>query len=409
MSIAIVVLALILSLAAIVVGLKRPSFAKHVQAALWVGLGAACAAAFFGEGLDPKLLVGVSSLALMVGATSARLDGDSLADSGILSIALALPVLAFSEGAFLEPHLSFLVLAFAGLLAASLGAWTVVMSRRFASVLGATSIAGALVIGFARGAIGEGGYHLPLSSAGGPVYWEVPPMERLPDGIRLLATGPLPDWAPVVLLVLGILGLVAPALHQNPKARLGIAGLGALGAVVMAWVMATIRAGGTGPTEPYKEYARQILLNRQLPESVLEGAKFSAESQIVVDLAAVMPDLFLLTLAGAFFVLGGRGSATNAKGPEVQRAAVLFWGAWFVSVLFHMTLFGVPGIHSASEWTLLGNVLIGTSVALAIASTNAKISGAALKFGPVLVLVALILSAAGSWVFQTPFGLSLSL
>ena len=409
MSIAIVVLALILSVVAIVAGLKFPKFTKHVQAALWVGLGAACAAVFFGEALDPRLLVGVSSLALMVGATSARLDGDSLADSGILSIALALPVLAFSKGAFLEPHLGFLVLAFAGLLAASLGAWTVVMSRRFASILGATSIAGALVIGFARGAIGGGGYHLPLSSAGNPVYWEVPAMERLPDGIRLLATGPLPEWAPIVLLVLGVLGLIAPALHTHQKARLGIAGLGALGAVLMAWVMATIRAGGTGPAEPYQEYARQILLNRQLLESVLAGAKFSADNQIVVDLAAVMPDLILLTLAGAFFVIGGRGQIANAQGAEVQRAAVLFWGAWFVSVLFHMTLFGVPGIHSASEWTLLGNVLIGTSVALAVASTNAKISGAALKFGPVLVLVALILSASGSWVFQTPFGLSLSL
>jgi len=401
------------NLFALVVGVRFPGRVRQVAAFSWLALAAVGVAAFFTH-IDGLALAACVGMMALTGGVSVRPDPTGLVRSAGFSLALMIPLSIWGDASWVHDFHSILSVGVAGAIAASVIGWTSVLHGRALALAGIGGAAGAMTIGYARGAQVGTGYHLPLSDGSSAIHWELAPMERVPEGLRILATGPAPDWMLGSMFGVVLAGVLLALFWAKPRFRSLLAVVGAALGTVVVYGLSAIRAGssatslGLPPVEPYVETTRQLLMSRGLGESAMAQAQFRPTTSVIVDVHAMVPDFLLWSLAIACFLLTFKTDEAKADVGSFERAAAIGWAAWFLALIFQINLFGVPGIHSASEWVLLGCVLIGSGAAMA-AAHRGKIGQKARDFAPPIVVLVWVLSLAVSWVFRSPLGLSLTL
>lgn len=404
-------LAIAFNAIALVVGVRYPLKARQFAPFSWLVL-AGLGIAVFTTTIDGLALAACAGMMAFAGGIAVRSDATGVVRSAALALALMTPLGLWGDVVWLHTYHATLSVGIAGALAAAVVGWTNIVASRVLPLVGVGAAAGAMTIGYARGAQIGTGYHLPLRDGSSSIYWELTPMERLPEGLRILASGPVPDWMVGSMFALVSTGVLLAVLWVKPRARVLIAAAGAILGGTILYGLATIRVGsgqgGLPPAEPYMEVTRQLLLSRGLGESALSQAQFGATSGALIDVQSMIPELILWFVAPVCFLLALRTDDTKIDVATMERAAAVGWVAWFLTLVFQINLYGVPGIHSASEWTMLGCVLIGSGAALA-ASLKGQLGQRVRSFAPPLVVVVWLISLAVSWVFRAPLGLSLTL
>lgn len=399
-------IAVLASIYALVLGvssLKAPRFVGMIHAAGWVVLAAALTVSFLGYVSGPMVLAVCAALAVMVAGPLVNRHSSLL--PAWMGLSILVPTWLWSNGSWAEPGHETMLVAFACAVAASVVAWAN-LGQRAHGLIATGAAAGALAIGFSRNVVLSKGYHLPLADDRGAIFWKLAPSERLPEGIRLLATGPALEWMVGAMILTVVSGLVVFGAHSFQRVRMAAATVGAVSTGAVIFGLTGIRAGGLPPATAYQEYTQRLLLSRQATGA--NSASFDVVGQISVDTHAMVPELILWTAAMGFLVFSIRPKLTENKSSALEKAAVISWSAWFVALLVHTNITGTPGVHSASEWMLLGCVLAGTACAAA-AQISGRFGDLSARVGPALVAIMWLLGIAVSWVFRSPLGLSFAL
>lgn len=277
----------------------------------------------------------------------------------------------------------------------------------------AASVAGAIAIGLTRTPVGEG-LQIPLKGAEGPLFWELPSIERMPEGLRLLGTFAAPEWLVWVAASACLAALLAFVLGMRPKITVALAALGAVLSGAGFAAMRALNASSLPDTKPYVEFTRLTLQNRQIDPIVADNAGFVKATQVAVDHAALAPESMLWALgcvslaATAWFARQNAPDATRLARDLFVRGLTLVWLGWFLTVLFYSSSTGALGFFAAGEWVHLGLVLLTTAVVLLGWRQN-TVGKRILKFATPLVLAAWIFLGAVAWIFKSVLGISLVL
>ncbi len=397
------VVAVIYALALGATSVKMPKAIGMIHAAGWVVLAAALTVSFLGYASGPMVFAVCAALAAMVAGPLVNRESTLL--PAWMGMSILIPTWIWGNATWQESTHETVLIAMACALVASVTAWTN-LGQRAHGVIAAAAAAGAMAIGFSRNFVLASGYHLPLADERGPIFWTLAPQERLPEGIRLLATGPALEWMLGVMVLTLVSGLVVVGAHSYQRVRMAAAAIGALSAGAVVFGLTSIRAGGLPPVVAYQEYTQRLMLARQAGGA--STASFDVVGSISVDTHAMVPDLILWTLAAGLLLLSIRPRTVTFRASALEKAAVVSWTSWFLALLVHTNVFGTPGIHSASEWMLLGCVLAGTACAAAAQATG-RVGDLSVRFGPALVAIMWLLGLAVSWIFRSPLGLSFAL
>lgn len=287
---------------------------------------------------------------------------------------------------------------------------------RSAGIASVGAFSGALLLGVTRSPVGSG-FQVPLASESGPLFWELPSMEPLPEGVRIVATVAAPSWLlflGVGAAVLGVVSCVAMAAGKKKPAT--FAGLsGALLGVVALWAMGSFSASTLPDATPYVDYTRLILQKQRIDPIGAEAARFLSASDIHVDVAAMMPDLALWLLGTLLLLLSAGASYWDAKCylPASRdlaiRGVVFLWLGWFLSVFFHASYLGALGMHGAGEWVFLGLTLVSTASVMIGWRLKTRLGAIVSTWAPGIIVGLWILLAALAWVFQALPGVSVTL
>lgn len=391
--------------------------AAIAHAVAWMGLVAAFGAIQNGLWMSSAALVTVCVLAPF--AAMPAWSSKVFREQSVWAIpALVLPLgMLASSAPIVDGYFVTLVAAFAASLSAGLAlfaAASVAANSRALGLLAAAGSVGAVLIGFVRSPIGAG-WKVPLAANGAPLWWELPSAERLPEGVRLLATISAPDWLTYVLFAVAGLGAVAFALpgRQEKTARL-VAAVGALTAAGTWLAMRGFSASAAPDAQPYKDFTRSLLQTRQADPIVADLAGFGADQGIGVDLAAMAPELALVALGvtalGVTFALRGRNAQDLRLARDLcVRAVGLLWLGWFLAVLLHSSAVGALGIFGAGEWIHVGLTLLATCLLFVGWRTAERPGRMVWTVFAALYVPAWVVLLAVSWGFHALLGLSFSI
>lgn len=437
MSDALLYAATLLGLMGIVVSRVGPErLSKIVPGVGWLGLVAGFGLLAAGQVTDLRAAVGTALFAGLAvisgGLTSARRDALAGA-SAVVFVAGAVGVIAAPAESVATPgHLILITGVFAGLAAAVAGLVGSAASRGGLGASGlALAAAGAVgagsIVGFLRSSLTQSTYSVPLRTAqGDPIFWELPGVEGLPEGLRLTATLDIPQMPWIVgatiavAVVAAILELTKKSLPALVAWVLVVAGCaGALGLMHVASTEARLPVA-----QGYEDATRQVLADARAQEALVSRASFTGEGEVVLARADVAPEFFGfgLGLLLALFALSRRiGPFATEEDEERELAdelasrdlalrAVLFgWLAILAAGLVHLGYFGVAAMASGSEWASIGALLMATGLIVAMFERRQAPGVAAFRaLAPGLAAAAILLIVGLGFAFGTPFGLSIN-
>lgn len=234
---------------------------------------------------------------------------------------------------------------------------------------------GAALVGSSRTSVGELGYYIGLEGPEGPLFWTLPGMERMPEGLRLSATVALPSWVFWACIAGALALVVAAILYRLKDLSKVFVSVAAVAAVTSGVLIAGITGSNTTKlpeATPYEDYARSALLARQAPEEFLAEGGFSQDQVAGVWEAPLGADVGFLVFAAlaallvVFFHLRrdefDHDFSGLARRDLLVRSLGLGWLAWFITLLLKSVYLGAAGVGAPGEWFLLGHLLTATGL-----------------------------------------------
>jgi hypothetical protein len=435
--------ALILAILGLGASTMGARVARIVPGVSWLALIAGFGLQAAGMVSDLRGALGTALFAglavVLGGTTQSRCDGLSGA-AAVVVVGSVVALLSAPASEVMAPgHLILVSAAFAALTALVAGLVGAASSRASDSPAGLALAAGGAVgggalAGFLRSSLPQSGYSVPLrTSAGDTVFWQLPGVEGLPDGLRLSAVLDIPamPWVIGAAIALSVVVAFAEIAGRRREAVVGWVLVGACVAGALGVLHVASTEARLPGTQRYEDTARQFLKDAKANEALLErGAFTGGDADLVIARADMAPEFFGYGLAGllALIVLSRRFGPFARREEETEetdagallaselvqrdtfvRAASFGWLAVFAAGLIHFGYFGVAWLGSASEWSAIGAMLVVTGLLVGTFDrrrTTAAVAARAAAPGLGAAVVFLVLGLA--WSFGTPFALSIN-
>ncbi len=282
---------------------------------------------------------------------------------------------------------------------------------------------GALWMGTMRSALPGWGYAVELSSADQPVRWALPAITPGASSFAFDVTQQVPGVDGVLMLgiIAGLVGAGAVLWGRRALARLAYGVAALAGGVSLGMVLRTGFNAALPDVAPYVEHARNVGLEKRVPEQVLALGRFEYGETIYVLWLDVLGDVGLLTALVLCAVVGmirqhhllgrERVSAITSQAKHAPlgrlfgaRAAGLLWLGWILGLFINWRLHAIYGVGSATEWTLLGAAVVASGAVLCTSLEDVRARRAAYA----LVMLALMFAIVLSLVFEVPPGVVMS-
>ena len=368
-----------------VVAILYADFVSVTDAIALSSLGAAGIANVTGQGW--KRLSAAIGLAILMVATGASFVTSPLGVNGV-QLAVMMGVWASLAAAL-------------GMLVSYAAREESVFESAMSLAVGLALAAGAVMV-TSRSSLGGWGYFLFLESDAGPLFWTMPGIEKLPDGVRLEVALTLPPWVIIVSVVASVVTCTLPIWRRFAPTKARVALLAASGVMALLTTLAPLQAvtSKVPDAQRYEDYARQaVIRSGEDPQKVSSFGAFNTEGKVRVDRGRHGVDAAVFGIAGLWSVLlmlvalGRLRDETPDAEPTVgfvSRALGFMWLAWMLSGLVHVLLIGTPGMRSPGEWWLTGIAIFATGAL--VASTRMGDVTRGVVIGLVLGLMAWVLT-----------------
>ncbi|GEM_PF-5759980 len=251
----------------------------------------------------------------------------------------------------------------------------------------AGSVAGVLSAGQGRSSLPESAYGFPIRShhdglIATPVEFVVDGFRGLEEGMRFAASTPLQtlEWAWIGLALICLIGgliYFPPRIVQ--KGRMVFVFLAACTTgIIAAYLPALISNLKLPESGPYRDYAQQILIAKNLPGQVADDAHFSSAKNLSLSFVDILPELWTISFALLILVVfflsrflskkAGENIGEKDVGEErmtlMIRASIWLWSAWFIVQVIHRSMYGTAGIGSSNEWIFVGAAIFVTGLSV---------------------------------------------
>lgn len=413
------------------VGPKRLSSA--IPGLGWLGLlaGFGCIAAGLVEGLRPAIGTAFfAGLAIVPGGDRvARRDAVAGA-SAVVLVAAAVGLIAIPSGEVMTSGHLVLVAGSTAALVATIAGLVGATSARSSSSGAAAALAaagaviGASLVGFLRSSLPQSTYSVPLRTAeGAPIFWSLPGVEGLSEGLRLTATLDIPSmpWIVGAIVTAAVIAAVLELFERKKLALVAWIAVGVSCIAALAVMHSASSEARLPGTQRYEDTTRQVLADAQANEALVARAAFTGDGEIVIARRDVAPEFFgfglsllivllLVSRRVGPFAREGDDDATRLAARDLSVRAVSFgWLAVLAAGLIQLGYFGVAWIGSASEWMGLGALFIATGLVIGSFSDTRSPSLRMLRdIAPGLAAAAILCVVGLAWSFGTPFFLSVN-
>jgi hypothetical protein len=298
-----------------------------------------------------------------------------------------------------------------------------------AALLIVLACVGVWFLGSARSVDGIMSWAVPLAAGGESLVWRIPDGANLPRGLSLQAAQSL-SYAVPLLVVSIVAACVAAWLAVAEKSETWVAAAWAVPGVCAGAFAGVVAFGLLEVSAPdasrYADIATNWVLERGLPEQLVELGGYATDGAATVDLASLLPEFILLgtvvalSLVCVVLTLAGTRSVPEDDSDALAvgmfsrdltiRAMIIGWLAWITTVLVHWAHFGYYGVGSPSEVVFVGSLTLASGIGLLGWSLPRRAPwGRVRALTSALMLAVLVLAFVLSLVFNTPVGLSLSL
>lgn len=395
-------------------GAQAGGLVTDLRGAVGTALFAGLAVAISGGSTERRDALGGASAVVLVGA-------------GVGALALpADPVNGVGHLMLLSAQISAVVALLAGLV----GAAAARTSNRPAGLALAAvgAIGGGAIVGFLRSSLPQSSYSVPLrTSAGEPVYWSLPGVEGLPEGLRLTAVLDIPamPWIVGAGIGLGIIAAGLEVLRRNGPAIAGWALVGAVAAGALGVLHIASTEARLPGSQRYEDTTRQVLRDVKAEEALLQRASFTGgDAELAIARQDMAPEFFGFGLAGLLALLAltrrvgpfarEEDKADDAAAELLQRdqfvrTAAFGWLSLLAAGLVHMGYFGVAWVGSASEWSALGVLFVVTGLAVTTFDRRkGHVADALRRLAPGVAAAIVLLVLGLGYAFGVPFAMSMN-